>query len=186
MLNAMEHPTPQQALSERIKDFTISIKLLLDARHTTPALIVMYAAIDIFGSLLRSETEIDTVGKAAGYFKKWVNDYILGHSQLTCTAEELWGARCGLLHTHTASSKVSRRGTARQLHYSRGPLPANTQQGIRSVSAKGKLFVDVDVLYAAFEDGTRRFLTDIARDPQLEKRVLHHSSQLFGSWRYVA
>ena len=56
---------------------------------------------------------------------------------------------------------------------------------MRSLEPKGKLFVDVDSLNAAFEQGARCFLGDIQRDLQLEKRVLHHSSHLFGSWTYV-
>jgi len=64
----MEHPTPQQALSARLNEFTISIRLLLDAGYTLSALVMLYAATDIFGSLLRSEREPDTKGE---YFKKW-------------------------------------------------------------------------------------------------------------------
>jgi len=82
-----------------------------------------------------------------------------------------------LLHTHTASSKLSRRGKARQIHYFRAhgaSLPPATQHAINAALAQGKLFVDVDGLYAAFEDGTRRFLAAIQRDATLEKRVLHH------------
>jgi hypothetical protein len=182
----MEHPTPQQVLSARVNEFTISIKLLLDAAHTLPALVILYTALDILGSLLRPESEPDTKGE---YFKKWVEDYMIGHSQIAFTSEELWGARCGLLHTHTASSKLSRQGKVRQLHYFRArgaSLPPATQHGMNAALAQGKLFVDVDALYAAFEDATRRFLTAIQRDATLEKRVLHHSSHLFRGWRYVA
>jgi hypothetical protein len=178
----MEHPTPQQILIARVDEFALSIKLLLDARHTLPALIVLYTGIDIFGALLRPETELDTAGK---YFKQWASDYLLANSQLPCTADDLWGARCGLLHTHTADSRESRRGAARQLHYFRGRLPEDTQNAITSVAAKGKIFVDVDLFFAAFEAATRGFLRDVQRDSQLEQRVLHHSSRVFGGWRYV-
>lgn len=182
----MEHPTPQQVFLERVNEFTISIKLLLDAKHTLPALVMLYAAIDILGSLLRPESEPDTKGE---YFKKWADDYMIGHSQVAFTSEELWGARCGLLHTHTAASNLSRQGKARQLHYFRAcgaPLPPVTQHATNAALAQGKLFVDVDALYDAFEQGTRQFLAVIQRDATLEKRVLHHSSHIFGAWRYVA
>jgi hypothetical protein len=173
----MEHPTPQMILSARVNDFTNCSRLLLDTGHTLPTLIILYSAIDIFGSLLRPETEPNTAGI---YFKKWVDNYMLGHSQVQFTAEDLWGARCGLLHTHTASSELSRQGKARQLHYFRGSPPLGIEQAMKSLEPKGKIFVDVDVLNATFEQGTRRFLAEIQRDSQLEKRVLHHSSHLFG------
>jgi hypothetical protein len=182
----MEHPTRAEALSAGINDLTISIKLLLDNRHTVPALMVLYGSIDFFGSVLRPETEVDTVGKTRQYFKKWVEHYMVGQSHLAFTPEELWGARCGLLHARTASSKISRDAKGRELHYTRGNLPQEMQQKLKIVSSKGKkLFIDVDLLYEAFKKGIERFLANIQNDRNLEKRALHHASKILGVWRYV-
>jgi hypothetical protein len=178
----MERPTPQQVLSARVNEFTLSTLLLLDEGHTLAALIVLYTAVDIFGSLLRPETEPDTSGR---YFKKWVDDYILSHSQATFTSQDLWGARCGLLHTHTAASKLSREGAARQLHYYHGLPPPGLMETLRAQEHQGKLFIDVATLNRAFSDGAHRFLEDTDRNPVLAKRVLHHSSHLFGIWTNV-
>ncbi len=114
---------------------------------------------------------------------------MIGPSQLSMASEDLWGARCGLLHTHGASSTVSRQGKARQLPYYRAPAPTQEMQQeleskLKSIRAMGKFPVDVDVLYAAFDQGVSRFLANIQRDSELEKRVLHHGSSLFGSWTY--
>ena len=183
----MEHPTPQQILAARVNEFAICIKMLLDAKHTLPGLVLLYSAIDVFASLLRPETEPDTSGV---HFKKWADDYLIGPSQLKIGSEDLWGARCGLLHTHSPSSRVSRQGQANELHYYRAHAPTSAMQraldsALKSVRASGKLPVDVDFLYAAFENAVSRFLVDIERDPKLEKRALHHSAKLFGSWTYV-
>jgi hypothetical protein len=94
-------------------------------------------------------------------------------------------ARCALLHTHTASSKLSRAGKARELHYYRSygrPVPPAMQTALGSLSPKGKQFLDLDAMHGAFVDGTRRLIGAIQRDPALEKRVLHHSRMLLGSW----
>ncbi len=182
----MSHPTSQQILSARVDEFTLSTKLLLDTKHMLPALVLLYTAIDILGSLLRPESETDTKGE---YFKKWVDDYMIRHSKVAFTSEELWGARCGLLHTHTAASKLSRQGKARQLHYFRAhgvPLPPVEQHAMQVLLSQGRLFVDVDALYNTFDEGTRRFLTAIQHDATLEKRVLHHSKHLFGSWTKIS
>jgi hypothetical protein len=178
----MEHPTPKQAILARFNDFTICIQLLLDAGHTLPALVLLYSAIDVFASLVRPETEPDTHG---GHFKKWAQDYMIGSSRLTIASEDLWGARCGLLHTHSPLSRDSREAKARELAYYRARAPTPDMQQVlgstlKSVRTRGELPVDVDVLYAAFQDGVRRFLADIQRDPELEKRAVHHSSKLFG------
>ncbi len=167
-------------LLARLNEFTSSIRLVLDAKHTLPALVMLYAAIDIIGSLLRPESETDTKG---AYFKKWVNEYMLVQSNVRFSAEDLWGARCGLLHTHSPSSMLSRKGAARQLQYTRGPLPPPMMQAIKRVEQEGKkIFVDVDVLNQLFESGVRRFLDAIQRNSNLQKRVLRHSAKLFGSW----
>jgi hypothetical protein len=188
----MDHPTPQQLFLARLNEFTIAIKLLLDAPQilpgnvtfsSLPALVMLYSAIDVLGSLLRPESDPDTNGE---YFKKWVDDYMIGPSQVAFTSDDLWGARCGMLHTHTASSKLARLGKVRQLHYLRthgASLPPGMQTAMNASSAHGKLFVDVDSLCNAFEEGTRRFLAAVQSDATLEKRVLHHSSHLFGVWR---
>jgi hypothetical protein len=178
----MEVPTPQRVFSARVNEFTQAIKMLFDAGHTQPGLIVFYTAIDIFASLRRLKTETDTNGS---YFKKWVNDYMIAGSQRPFTSEDLWGARCGLLHTHTASSKVSRQGKARQLHYYRaqGSISPDQQQAFDSMARiHGKQFVDVDLLHADFIEGLRRFSADIQCNPELAKRVFHHSATLFSGW----
>src|ERR1035437_6707455 len=174
----MQYPTPNQAIVARFNDFTIGIKMLLDARHTPPALVLLYSAIDVFASLLRPETQLDTDG---GYFKKWAEDYIISPSLPNVASADLWGARSGLLHTHSPSSRDSRRGKARELTYYRAHAPTQDMQkaldsALKSEVAKGKLPVDVDVLSTAFENGVRRFLADVSRDPELEKRAVHHAS----------
>lgn len=183
----MERATPQQILASRVNEFTICIRMLLDTGHSLPALILLYSAIDAFASLLRPETEPDTTGD---YFKQWTEDYMIGGSQLSIRSEDLWGARCGLLHTHGASSRLSREGKALQLHYYRAhaltpEMQQELESKLKSLRAMGKLPLDIDALYAAFDQGVGRFLASIQRDAELGKRVVHHSSSVFGSWRYV-
>lgn len=184
----MQHPTPNQAIIARFNDFTICIKMLLDAGHTLPALVLLYSAIDVFASLQRPETQADTDGS---HFKKWAEDYVIKASLPTVTSEDLWGARCGLLHTHSPSSRDSRRGKARELCYYRAhALTPDMQRALESArqlaQGKGKVPLDTDLLYSAFEDGVRRFLADVQRDPELEKRAVCHSSMLFGVLTYDA
>ena len=64
--------------------------MLLDTKHTLPALILLYSGIDAFASLIRPENEPDTNG---AYFKKWAEDYMVGPSRLEAGSEDLWGVR---------------------------------------------------------------------------------------------
>ena len=162
--------------------------MLLDTGHTLPALVLLYSATDVFASLLRTEAQADTNG---GHFKKWTEDYLIKPSLPTITSEDLWGARCGLLHTHSPSSRDSRRGKARELTYYRAraltpDMRRALDHALKLEKGKGKIPLDVDLLCAAFENGVRLFLTDVQRDPELEKRAVYHCSRLFGVSTYVA
>ena len=105
--------------------------------------------------------------------------------QCPYTPEDIWGARCGLLHTHTASSKLSRQGKARQLHYytANGPITPDVQRDFDMQAIKGKIFVDVWVLYTDWLKAVGRFVDHISHDQELRDRVSHHSRTLLGSWR---
>jgi len=63
-------------------------------------------------------------------------------------------------------------------------MQRDLESKLNSLRAMGKLPVDVDVLYAAFEDGVRRFLADIQANPTLQKQAVHHSQKIFGTWTY--
>lgn len=63
-------------------------------------------------------------------FMAWVSTYMLGHNDAgleAVTAGDLWGARCGLLHTATAESSSLKNGTAsKKIAYSFGALKATS------------------------------------------------------------
>lgn len=92
---------------------TLSAVNLLDKNgFITQGLVVLYSAIDTLAWVnLPSGDVTRTV------FKDWVDRYMLSTYPLPCTAEELYAARCALLHSHSAESKSSREGNARQIFY---------------------------------------------------------------------
>jgi hypothetical protein len=176
----IEMPDPKTILLSRVREFTQSIKLTRDAGYDLSSRILMFAAIDMFGSFLRPVNEADTNG---GHFKRWVSDYMIPGSGLPLTADDLWAARCGLLHTHTASSKLSREGDAVEIHYYKGIPNEAWEHAFRSIATQRKQFINLDRLNEAFERGIGNFLDDIQRNPELEKRVLHHCSRVLGHWK---
>lgn len=63
-------------------------------------------------------------------FMAWVSVYMLGRHRAgleEVSAGDLWGARCGLLHTATAESSSLKKGIAsKKIGYSYGPLDATS------------------------------------------------------------
>jgi hypothetical protein len=54
-------------------------------------------------------------------FKAWVNKYLLVDSDIPCSADDLWGSRCGLLHTGSAEARDVIKGRVRTVLYYDGP-----------------------------------------------------------------
>jgi hypothetical protein len=77
------------------------------------ALALIYSTIDALAALSRPINEADTNRKV---FKKWVNDY-MELQKLNCSADDIYGARCGVLHTYKTESRESRQGSAKRLVY---------------------------------------------------------------------
>lgn len=89
-----------------------------EKKNRLGTLILLYSGIDMLASLTRPKTQMDTDGAT---FKDWVRTYLLPRKPaLKITAEDIWGARCGILHTNQPDSKTSRKGVARVLQYVKG------------------------------------------------------------------
>jgi hypothetical protein len=88
------------------------IETCLERKRIAPALILLYSAIDTSGWLDSAESHATRES-----FLQWVDRYLLNAKPLTCTALELYAARCGLLHTFTPDSRLSSEGKARRICY---------------------------------------------------------------------
>ena len=82
-----------------------------------------------------------------------------------------YGARCGLLHSHTAESSDTNKGVARQIWY--------YGKGESENIILGQIGTRVDVvavrvldLILAFGDGAFRHIEDIAMDPEKSRIAL--------------
>lgn len=156
-------------LSEAIFEAASKPKLL-------PALILLYTAIDIISSLTRPKAQESTSGPI---FKKWVSDYMLSNSGLPVTAQDIWAARCGLLHTSTVESDLSRGGNARHIHYvfDSKELADSLQKKTDPAMSKN-IVVSIPHLLAGYAQGILRFNAEIGSDPELRELVYYHSDKL--------
>jgi hypothetical protein len=141
------------------------------SRATFPALLLMYATIDILSALSRPRDHVETSGPV---FQRWIGEYLLPDSGLNCTAEDIWAARCGLLHTLSLSSRLSRAGRAKPICY------INRQDGVERMQqfcdGKGHdvVVVSLENYVAAFYQAVLRFTERISKDAELRERVFHH------------
>lgn len=156
-------------------DLINAIGDLLDRPKSLPALILFYSSIDIISSLTRPIGADDTNG---AIFKDWVKKYMVDGRSVKYTEEDIWGARCGLLHTMSTESKKSRSGDAREIMYSgRSDLVSTMQTAVDPQFSK-YVFVHLHDLVTIFFDGVIKFSNDVGSISDLQNRVFHHSAKL--------
>jgi hypothetical protein len=150
------------------------IEACIKSECLVSAIALIYASIDSLSALTRPINQEDTTAKE---FKDWVNKYLLPQGILTCTAEELYGARCGVLHTQSPDSRIQRQGSGvvKRLIYcwQSGP-PADAQKSLPQDATT----VIVEDLFEGFKIAVERFLAAIEADPGLSNRVDKNCSDL--------
>ncbi len=142
-------------LDQRLK----GIKMCLDSGFAEAALALLYSAIDTLGFLNAAPGATDV---ERSHFITWCDQYIvpsLNPSQVT--GIDLYGARCGILHISSASSRLGRTGSAREVWYH---LNGRDAVNLMSSTPKSALMPDIAQLVEAFHVGCVRFIVDLNGD----------------------
>ncbi|WKL53312.1 hypothetical protein Q1W70_01615 [Pseudomonas kielensis] len=138
------------------------------------ALAAMFSSVDKMAWL--SSSNIDHGGKE---FKKWVDDYFLVNTNFALNAEDLWAARCGLLHAGSAESKLYRHGKAKQIFYAVGQRRSDAEVKAELDSKLPQIGLTADEVVAVhcmdlfdlWIASAERFTNAIESDPALEART---------------
>jgi hypothetical protein len=141
----------------------------------TAALILLYSGIDIAGWIAAAGAK-KTVQQT---FTGWVETYIRPKETLGCSALDLYGARCGVLHTFTPRSALHEKGKARKVIYAWRP---SRVEDLREMIERSRLAADYvavqgDLLIKDFSLGTKRFLNDLNMLPTA--RLLELGNRMF-------
>ena len=138
-------------------------------------LMLIYAAIDIVASIESKR------GSNKPSFIRWVDSYLIPAMPIDCTALELYAARCGILHTMTAESDLSRSGQARAIYYGWGD--ANSDELNAAIAASGNkdkvVVLNVEQLREAFLIAVVTWANEVSRDAERLKQVNAQSAKWF-------
>jgi hypothetical protein len=179
---------------DRPKAILTSASQLFADDERDSALILLYALLDILGSLTRPENQQSSTPDD---FRNFVDKYVLPRSPLGCTANDLWAARCGILHDLSPESDHSRSGRARRIIHMGGL--EETDSGLRWEEAierslqavPGVLKVPVDsirvvhvkTLLSTIEVAIGRLSFDLASNAALRERLGRRvQEELVGLW----
>ncbi len=169
----------QEGFERNVEELLTAAEICFRSGLRLPALLVLYAGIDIMAWLDRPSGQADVQRRD---FIAWVEKYLLPDSGLPCNPVDLFAARCGLLHSYTSHSRLSREGNARQIFYAFGPAqPENLQSLIDTAGTIPAVAVQLEKLLDAFRRGIERFKDALFRDTQHAALVYRRA----GEW-YVA
>jgi hypothetical protein len=143
-----------QSFYRALNQLKDGVRDLFASRRTLPGFLLLYTSIDILASLTRPR---EIAATNSTFFKDWVTEYMLPGSDLECDAEEIWGARCGLLHTLTAESNMSRNRGVRMINYIGTVQAAEEMQRRHEAIRDTDIFVPTPRFVEAFITGCERF-----------------------------
>lgn len=166
----------QEAFERNIEELLSTIEDCLKSPRKLPGLLLLYAGIDIMAWLNRPKSHENV---EPDDFIEWADRYLLPGTRLTCSALDLYGARCGLIHSYIAESRRSRRGEAKMIFYAWGTGRAEELQRKLDRSDIPAVAMHVEVLFDAFCTGIECFKQSLADDPERANLVYQRASKFF-------
>lgn len=162
-------------LKAGLQQLDTAIKMCIDARLMMPALALLYTSMDI-AAWVRWGDEANI----GAQFIKWAERYLLPGSGLECKAKELFSARCGLLHTYSSKSRLTKKEEARELIYAWGVSKAEELQELLDLSQLEDLIpVKIETLFEAYKQGITRMLEELEQDESLASEVYERGSKFY-------
>ncbi|CAB1068788.1 hypothetical protein D1AOALGA4SA_474 [Olavius algarvensis Delta 1 endosymbiont] len=150
------------------------IHVCLKNNAPTGAVLLTYCAMDAM-AFLSMPAGKQKVGRSD--FKNWVEKYMkTGTDQpYNYDKEDLYGARCGIVHTYGAESDLSRSNKCRKLVYK----PNCLDHFYDPVKHPDLVVLGINLFIRDFYDAVDKFLHDIENDISLRKLVEERLPKLF-------
>lgn len=156
-----------KAIYQNITSLVVAIDDCLKAKGILPALILTYVGIDVVASLERRPEEGTKLA-----FISWVDKYLLRAKKLPCTALELYGGRCAVVHSLAAESNLSRSGRVRPVIYAWGNASAtDLQKTSDTINESPHVAIHVSELLEGFRMGVGSYLQGLEHEPERMARV---------------
>jgi hypothetical protein len=152
-----------------------AIRLCLQHHLRIPALVLIYVGMDVMASLSqRNKEQADRHD-----FVFWSEKYMNCAARLGVSGLDLYAARCGVLHTYTSESRLSRRRDARRIFYTWGNKTSDEPNAVLHALGFAEKMVKIEDLLCAFEDGIDAFWTVLDDRPDLAALVRSRAQKFF-------
>lgn len=157
-------------LLEHTKKSASALNVLFEGDHIEAGLMLLYAWVDRMAWL-----STDKKGSNGQDFKDWVNRYLMHQYKYPFNADDLWAARCAVLHTGTNEARDTHKGKAKKLLYYTGVT--------HSIKSKqdDTVFVSIHDLHVGFIGAIREFATYLSGDNQAKETAYEKLEKLLSS-----
>ncbi len=154
----------------------------LAAGRELPALLLLFTGIDLLAWL---EAPGDQAELRGSDFKSWCLRYLLPESGLECNANELWAARCALLHNAAAEARELRKAGTRTIVYTTAADRPETAPVAASDTKAECVTVAVPALRDAFHQAVTRYCEEFDQ-PDVpaarEAALLRRAARVLDGW----
>lgn len=127
---------------------------------------------DVLASLERASGE-----KGGAAFVRWVDAYMLPDPRIPCTGIDVYAARCGVIHSFSADSDLSRQGRARKLSYVWGDVDVEKLRRAAQALNQSIVCVHVRDLIDAFSAGVIKYIDEVTLDAKNHKQFFEGCGQ---------
>ena len=160
-----------KAFYQNITSLLSAIDDCLKDKQILPALILIYIGIDVVAPLERRPAE-----RTKAAFARWVREYLMRAKKLPCTALELYGARCAVVHSLSAESDLSRGGAVRPVIYAWGNASVDElQEASDAANEAPHVAIHVSELLEGFRMGLESYLHELEHEPDRKARALENA-----------
>jgi hypothetical protein len=167
-------------LGNTVEDDMRAVTVLLANELHIHALAAMYSSIDKMAWLATAGDESE--GKD---FKAWVTSYFINGQSLPYTANDLWAARCGVLHTGAAESRDYRKNHANLIYYLANNEKTSAEVmdlitpylSSEGISPSRVVLVQYHELLREYIDALGRFQDALINDPALHAQAASKAGQ---------
>jgi hypothetical protein len=168
--------TAEEKLRDLFESQVKAFNILLEARLVMPLLILVYSTIDIVSYVWRGGADRDSGMRFRSFIDRYMGKYLK-----KVNANDLWGARCAVIHTGTPQSTASKGGTAREILYSWGTAKVELLEQIidRGGGQKKYVATSLEDLLKAMSSGIDDFLADLEQDNELCKDCMSRVEKFY-------
>jgi len=141
------------------------------SKESLSGLILLYSLVDIMVWLSRDQHSADSTKSD---FIRWVEEFLLPGANFACTADDLYSARCALIHAYAPEwgASMSRQSEVKKIHYIWGKVRKET-------SKDENVVLHLDDLVNALKNAIQRFNDSLSYNRALSELIDDRSKKFF-------